>query len=794
MSEPTPSADLEDVLLEFLAESREMLDEVEPTLVELESLRDAQGKINDETIGGIFRLFHSLKSGAGYLHLDVIVGVTHQAETLLALIRSEQVEMTPAHTDLLCRCCDLIRHILGTVEETRSEAEHTSAGKALERELAETIQVAKSVLADNGTPSPPALIDEYSTSNGVPAATPEAHPQAGATLDITKLRRQFVQEADDTLKELEDRLLALEKQPGDREGLNEARRYAHSFKGNCGLLGYGDMERISHKVEELFEAFVDGTMVPDHKLISCVLDVMDVLQQTVAELSADGDGQITSCEFIVQLLADLLPVASDESGLASVPRAAEVEANPETAGTEEPQPTKVEPAAAMRPASMPEFAAGRPAPPATTTPAQSAPATSLERRQIKRQDIRVDLTKLDELINLVGELVIAETLVVHNPDLEGHDLENFEKAAMHLNKITRDLQDIAMSVRMVPIAGVFRKMIRLVYDLSSKLDKQIELEMVGEDTEVDKTVAELLADPMVHIIRNAADHGIESHAQRQASGKPPVGHIHIEARHEGGEVWIIIRDDGAGLDREKILAKARQSGLISGDGADLSDETVFKLVFEPGFSTATAVTDVSGRGVGMDVVKKNLEQLKGHVEVHSQLGRGSTFILRIPLTLAIIDGMLVRVGRTFYTIPMLAICESLQPARDDITIMNDGQEMVHIRSELLPVLRLHELHNHQADHCDLEDGLLVMVASHDKTVCLFVDELIGQQQTVIKGLSPYVGEVRGVSGCSILGNGEVSLILDVAGLVAMARQRGEQNARAGVATLRRPETTMEKAI
>ncbi len=702
--------------------------------------------------------------------------------------------MTPAHTDLLCRCCDLIRRILDSVEATHSETEHASAGEALERELAETIQVAKGILGDNETPSSPAVIDEDSTSSGAPTAALDAPLQAGATLDITKLRNQFVQEADDTLKELEDRLLALEKQPADHEGLNEARRYAHSFKGNCGLLGFGDMERVSHKVEELFEAFVDGTMVPDHKLISCILDVMDVLQQTVAELSADGDGQIASCEFILQLLDDLSPAVSEETQFAPESRLSEIDRCLDATNSQEGRQSNPVPAATLEPAVAPEFVASAPDNAPTTTPGKSPPATSLERRQIKRQDIRVDLTKLDALINLVGELVIAETLVAHNPDLDGHDFENFEKAALHLNKITRDLQDIAMSVRMVPIAGVFRKMIRLVYDLSSKLDKQIELEMVGEDTEVDKTVAELLADPMVHIIRNAADHGIESPDQREAAGKPQVGHIDLEARHEGGEVLVIIRDDGAGLDRERILSKARQGGLISGDGADLRDETIFKLIFEPGFSTATAVTDVSGRGVGMDVVKKNLEQLKGHVEVHSQPGRGSTFILRIPLTLAIINGMLVRVGRTFYTIPMLAICESLQPAKGDITIMNDGQEMVHIRSELLPVLRLHELHNRQADHYDLEDGLLVLVASHDQTVCLFVDELIGQQQTVIKGLSPYVGEVRGVSGCSILGNGEVSLILDVAGLVAMARQQGEENASEGIATLRRSETMMEKAV
>ena len=418
-------------------------------------------------------------------------------------------------------------------------------------------------------------------------------------------------------------------------------------------------------------------------------------------------------------------------------------------------------------------------------------ASSIERRQTKRRDIRVDLDKLDTLINLVGELVIAQTLVTHNPDLRGHDFENFDKAAQHLDKISRDLQDISLSVRMIPISGVFRKMIRLVHDLSGKVKKKVELHLIGESTEVDKTVAELLADPLVHIIRNAVDHGVELPAVREENGKPPTGNVYLEAKHEGGEVWVTIRDDGAGLNREKILAKAIANGLVTGDGSNLSDREVFKLVFEPGFSTAETVTDVSGRGVGMDVVKKNLEQLKGRVEVFSKPGMGSTFILHIPLTLAIIDGMLLRVGRARYTVPILSIRETFRPQRGDVTKTMDGQEVVRIRGQLLPVIRIHELYDCQADHLTLEDGLLVVIEAHGEEVCLFVDELIGQQQTVIKGLSGYIGDVPGVSGCAILGTGEVSLILDVGGLLERARDYRNREAALDAAPQGMPDPTNE---
>ena len=390
-------------------------------------------------------------------------------------------------------------------------------------------------------------------------------------------------------------------------------------------------------------------------------------------------------------------------------------------------------------------------------------------RNIVRRDIRVDLDKLDKLVNLVGELIIYEAMVTNNPDLDGMDLPNFDKAAHNLHLVTNELQDIAMAVRMVPVAGMFRKMIRLVHDLSNKAGKKLKLHLLGEDTEIDKSVLDQIADPLVHMIRNSGDHGVESPDERAAAGKPAVGNITLEAKQQGNEVLIIVRDDGRGLNREKILAKAISNGLVDGDGSNLSDGEVFELIFAPGFSTAEKVTDISGRGVGMDVVKKNIEKVKGRIEISSVLGKGSEFTIKIPLTLATIEGMLVRVGKSKYTIPITSIRESFQPNVEDVTIRPDGQEFVNIREQVLPVFRLHSLHNIKADYTEIHEGILIVLELNDTIVCLLVDEIIRQLQTVIKTMEGYFGRIKGIYGYNILGDGEVALILDVNGLFRLTK-------------------------
>ncbi|MBE9486426.1 MAG: chemotaxis protein CheA, partial [Chloroflexi bacterium] len=389
----------------------------------------------------------------------------------------------------------------------------------------------------------------------------------------------------------------------------------------------------------------------------------------------------------------------------------------------------------------------------------------------KRQDIRVELGKLDSLINLIGELVIAENMLIHNPDLKGLELENFNKAGQHMSKLVRELQEMAMTIRMIPVSGLFRRMIRLVHDISVKAGKKVELELLGEETEIDKTVIETITDPLVHLLRNSLDHGLEPPEERLAAGKDEKGTVRLSARHEEGEVWVTVEDDGRGLNREKILEKAISKDLIEGDGSDLSDKVIYNMIFMPGFSTAAQVTDISGRGVGMDVVKRNLEKIKGKIDVTSTPGQGSKITLRIPLTLAIIDGMLVRVGTTTCILPTLSILEAFRPDMEQITLTPNGEELARVRENFFPIIRLHEILPKEPDSRKLPDGILIVLEYQNSRFCLFVDEIVGQQQTVIKGLSDFIGSVTGVSGCTILGDGGVSLILDVGGLVESAENK-----------------------
>lgn len=408
--------------------------------------------------------------------------------------------------------------------------------------------------------------------------------------------------------------------------------------------------------------------------------------------------------------------------------------------------------------------------------AQTAEADSGEKppekentaHQAKNNMISVNIHKLDTLMDLVGELVIAESMVTQNPDLSGLILENFQKSARQLHKITNELQDVVMSVRMVPLTNTFQKMNRLVRDMGRKLGKQVKLELIGADTEVDKNIIEQLSDPLMHLIRNALDHGLEAPDERLRAGKSETGALTLEAKNVGGEVWISVKDDGRGLNRGQILRKAREKGLfdnLTKEENEMSDREVFAIIMQPGFSTKEAVTEFSGRGVGMDVVAKNLAKIGGKIVIDSVAARGTTVALKIPLTLAIINGMTVKVGNAWYTVPTTDIRESFRPLETDIVTDPAGNEMMMIRGECYPILRLHHLFKVETTVRDLTAGIIVMIENDRKAVCLFADELLGEQQVVVKPLPGYIRKVTGVAGCTILGEGNISLIIDSAGLI-----------------------------
>lgn len=412
----------------------------------------------------------------------------------------------------------------------------------------------------------------------------------------------------------------------------------------------------------------------------------------------------------------------------------------------------------------------------TATPKTESQRSSSSSNTSKQSLISVNLSKLDSLMALVGEIVITESMVVSSPDLRNLKLDNFLKSARQLRKLTDDLQDIAMSLRMVPVSGVFQKMNRIVRDMSKDLQKNVRLTIVGETTEVDKSIVDNISDPIMHIVRNSMDHGIENtEEERIASGKPAQAEIILSARHTGSEVIISVTDDGQGMDPEAILAKARRQGLLSKPEEEYSQKEILSLLMLPGFSTNTEVTEYSGRGVGLDVVKKNVEALGGSVLITSEKGKGSSTTMKLPLTLSIVDGMELSVGSSIFTIPIANIRQSFKASNEDIIYDTENHELIRCLDSFYPIVRIHELYGIEANAKKIEDGILMWVEASDLSFCLFIDELLGEQQVVVKPIPSYLNQFNikdsGISGCTILGDGNISIILDVANIYQAFRHR-----------------------
>ena len=404
-----------------------------------------------------------------------------------------------------------------------------------------------------------------------------------------------------------------------------------------------------------------------------------------------------------------------------------------------------------------------------SNPAVKEVTNAQPQQHAKQSLISVNLSKLDALQALVGEIVITEAMVASSPELQGLKLDTFLKNTRQLRKLTDDLQDISMSLRMVSISGTFQKMNRIVRDMKKALNKDVRLTIIGEDTEIDKTIVDSISDPIMHIVRNSMDHGIEtSKEERIAAGKDPQGELILSASHTGSEVIISISDDGQGMDTEKILAKAARNGLLTKPESEYSKKEILSLLMLPGFSTNEEVTEFSGRGVGMDVVKKNVESVGGTISITSEVGQGSCTTLKIPLTMAIVDGMEIRVGKTIFTIPISNIRQSIKIARENVLHDAKGNEIVKIMDEFYPIIRLHEFYNIEPELTNIEDGILIWVEAGDHSYCMFVDELLGERQIVVKPFPSYLSNFNikdyGISGCTILGDGNISIILEVVNL------------------------------
>ena len=570
----------------------------------------------------------------------------------------------------------------------------------------------------------------------------------------SELLREFHSESLELLQTIEQGVLLLEETPTEAGTINSIFRTFHTFKGSAGLLHLDALRDLAHDLESLLDAARRSELNITSEVIDLILAGGDTLKHFTREIGAQLQGTNPGDPIIIPTLQLRQRVRATLSGtpLPAARPAPPPQAAPEPPKSGTPAPSvaspEAEPAAPGDKATAPIEVHG-----AAASKAESATGF-----------VKLDTRKLDSLVDLVGELVIAQSMVVQDPDVQRLPSRQLARCLRQLGRITSELQRTAMSMRMVPIGRMFQKMTRLVRDLAAQQQKQVQLVVEGEETELDRNIVEELSDPLVHMIRNAIDHGIELPADRISQGKPALGTLRLSASHQRGGIVIEIRDDGKGLNRDRILAKGRERGLIK-PNTTLTEAEAFALIFAPGFSTAEIVTDVSGRGVGMDVVRRNIEKLRGKVEIQSVAGQGTTFTILLPLTLAIIDGMLVGVGDDRYIIPTLSVRESFRPRPGMVTTVHERGEVVSVRGRLTPLLRLGEHLGTPGRAVDPTHGIIVVVESGDASRGLLVDELLGKQEVVIKSLGETFRNQNLLAGAAILGDGRVGLILDVDTLV-----------------------------
>ena len=568
------------------------------------------------------------------------------------------------------------------------------------------------------------------------APSPQAETASSLAQDA-ELVADFITESREHLRTIEQNVLELEQEPGRTEPIHAMFRAFHTIKGIAGFLEFHSIREVSHETETLLDLVRNGKLALGAHIVDVILEAADYLGREVTRIEA---GRVQESVATGPLLARLTDALH---------------------GRGEAQPDFTAPPPALEKSDEPVEEALEPQAPAAREEAAGTTAalTSF---------IKVDTAKLDSLVDMVGEMVIAQSLVRHSPELAGSQNAILQRHVAQLSRITDEVQKIAMSMRMVPVRVLFQKMARLVRDVCRKAGKQAELVTYGDDTELDRSIVDDLADPLMHMVRNAVDHGIEPPQQRLASGKPATGRIELHASHQGGHILIEIADDGRGMNRETILRKAIAQGIVK-DTAGLTDSDVYNLIFEPGFSTAEKVTDISGRGVGMDVVKRQIQKLRGRTEIHTVPGKGSTFQLTVPLTLAIIDGLIVGVGAERYIVPVFAVKRMLRPTPGMLSTIENRHEVALIGERVLPVVRLYRRFGVQPRSEDPLESLLILTESHGKEYCLMVDALLGKQEVVIKGLGEGLQKVAGVAGGAILGDGRVGLILEMNALLHPAK-------------------------
>ncbi len=747
-----------DLFEAWLSSSEDTLNEIEAQVLSIVS-----GEGGPDSVAEVRRRIHTIKGECGVVAAHAPQALFHEAES--AIDRAiEQDARFPADEVL-----DLVDWMRRLIEEATPECAGTwtandkllkslraccSDGSAAPAESAgdtpdEGVAPEPADEAPTDAPAPGGADHEPADSANVAPPAPSDEGVVELVAEDDEMLSEFISESREHIAAAEGALLELETDSENTELINTVFRAFHTIKGVAGFLNLAPIVELAHKSEYLLDAARNGTTKVCTGFLDLTLNACDLLTTLIGVLEDGEAPQKRAYNEIIRRLDAALSGDIPARGSAKTP-------------SETSKPAQDEPKRA------PQASAGKP---------PSAPKAPPSQKRRADQTVKVNTKRLDGLVDMVGELVIGHQMAVQDPNVQSLSEQRTKRNLVHVGKIIRDLQEVAMSLRMVTLHGTFQKMTRLVRDLSAKSEKEITLKIEGEDTELDRNVVEEIGDPLVHMIRNACDHGLEGPDERVGAGKAEAGTLTLRAFHKGGAIIIEVEDDGRGLHRDKILSKAIERGVVASerDGAEMSDREVFQLIFAPGFSTAEKVTDVSGRGVGMDVVRRNIQALRGKVEIRSAPGKGSTFVLSLPLTMAIIDGMVIRCGSHRYVLPTLSIEQSFRPNPEDISTVMERGETIMVRGALLPIYRLSKLFNIDKDQTDSDQRLFVVLEANGSRCCLEVDELLGQQQVVIKTLGKGVGTLRGVSGGAILGDGRVAPIIDVVGLLTQAQDLPTSN-------------------
>lgn len=788
-------AGMESMVDMYIFETTSLLEQLDQILMKTES----EHSFSTEEINEIFRTMHTIKGSSAMMGLDNMSKLAHSIEDMFYIIREENPVISDMNTlyDILFSASDLLKAEIELIQEE----EYTASDFTPAMDKIKTFAAA----LKGGAPAPASAPDAQ-TAAPVQASVAAPAVSAAAASSDSELTTVKVMFDDDCKMENLRALLVvnkiaedcekLEYIPADIETNSESAKeiiengFIIKFKpssdmdidsvvsliGECTNVKSYEITERGRSVELVGKINVKVTFEEECKMENLrALIVINNIKENCKSLSyepSDIEENSAAAQTIIDNGFMIHFESNDPKGvIRSINGSPNVKCCEILSSDSTPASSVSAPAAQ---ASAPSQAAA----PSSSAAAQSEKKSVEQINNMlgnkgagaKQSLISVNLNKLDTLLDLVGEIVITEAMVTSNPDLKGLRLDNFQKSARQLRKLNSELQDTVMSIRMVPISGAFNKMTRIVRDMKVKLGKDVDLVFEGEETEVDKSIIDQLNDPLMHMVRNSMDHGIEDNVEdRIARGKPAKGKITLSAYNSSNEVIIVIADDGAGINAQKVLEKAERNGLLTKPMNEYSEKEIYNMIMLPGFSTNEQVTEYSGRGVGMDVVKKNIEKVGGTVSVDSKWGEGSNFIIKIPLSLSIVDGMEVSVGQSIFTIPINSIRESFKVKPSQLIKDTDGKEMIMIRGECFPLIRLYDIYDLEPGTDDLFEGIVILVETEGKCACIFADELIGEQQVVVKPFSSLLNNFNvkqnGMAGCSILGDGSITIILDVANIL-----------------------------